>query len=184
MNRSYGRGGPDISFLCHPIIVLQHPSQLQPNRSKAIFDQFSSSMNEDFVQCRAGVLNLTDDEVEIIPINDLLQAINGTLDDSGKTNSSFEIDMPSGTDTIEEIYDEAQFDPQAQSFVDECSPLLMKTNILFLKPSSPTLIRRKKVLDAPGAQGKPSLQMSFWHLLGRTTTLHWQWQHGGLLLCC
>lgn len=78
-----------------------------------IFDLFSRSIKEDFDQCRPTFLYLSGNEVETIVFNDRLQAINDTLEDSVKTHSSFGIHISSDSDTIEEIFDEAEYDPQA-----------------------------------------------------------------------
>jgi ATP-dependent DNA helicase PIF1 len=103
---------------------------------------------------------LTGDEVETIAFNDLLHAINNTLEDSGKTNSSFGIDMPSDTEDNEEMFDEADFDPQAQSFFDECSPLLNEDQqSIFdtIKTHIDNEEGRLYSIDAPGGSGKTFL---------------------------
>lgn len=87
-----------------------------PTDPKAIFDQFADAMKEDFVHRRSGALNLTAETINKLAMNDLLKTMNSIFEDYAKTNDSFGIDMPDDTmEDIEEIFDEAEFDPDADS---------------------------------------------------------------------
>ncbi|KAL7481391.1 hypothetical protein ACHAW6_009557 [Cyclotella cf. meneghiniana] len=150
--------------ISHPFVIQELFCNIllncNPTNPRTIFEQLSSSMREGFVKHREGILNLTDDEVEIIAFNDLLHAINNTLEDRGKTNSYFGIDMPSETEDSEEIIDEAEFDPQAQSFFDECSPLSNEGQQSVFDTIKTHIDNKEGGLyniDAPGGSGKTFL---------------------------
>jgi hypothetical protein len=140
--------------------------ECHPTDPKAIFDQFSDAMGGDYVHKRSGALNLTAGTINNLALDDLLKALNTIFEDYGKmTNESFGIEMPdNASDDIEEIFDEAEFDPDAEAFFQVnysyCSTM---TNATSLIHSKLTLIVVKEgctilMLLVPGGSGKTLLK--------------------------
>jgi hypothetical protein len=131
-----------------------------PTDPKAIFDEFSDAMKEDFVHKRAGVLNLILDEINRLALNDLLSCLNTIFEDNGKSNESFGMSMPEDLDDVEEIFDEAEFDPDAESFFQDSYSLLNDEQRDIFETLKVHLDNDEGGLynfDAPGGSGKTFL---------------------------
>ncbi len=75
----------------------------KPTRPRAIFDQFESATSEDFKHNQRLDELSTENQLCDVIKNDLLRAVNQFLQQNGKSNSDYYIDMPNEnlqTDTI------------------------------------------------------------------------------------
>eukprot|EP00956_Cyclotella_meneghiniana_P038178 scaffold149794_cov40-Cyclotella_meneghiniana.AAC.3 len=133
--------------------------ECHPTDPIAMFNQFASAMREDFIHSRRNVLNLNNDQITELANNDLLRAINVIFEEVGKTNASFGLDMPTEQEQ-DEIYDEGEYDPLAETFFEESAPLLNEDQRLIFDTIAPHIDNLEGGLynfDAPGGSGKTFL---------------------------
>ncbi len=131
-----------------------------PTSPNVIFDRFENAMSEDFKHNRRFDMLSTEDQLVELIRNDLLQDINNFLQQYGKLNSDYFIDMPDNTLQTSAINNEGEIDMNAEQFFNNNHSLLNDEQLEIFN-----IIRQHVdneeggmyTFDAPGGSGKTFL---------------------------
>jgi hypothetical protein len=120
---------------------------------------------------------LSEDQVELMAENDLLNDIKLRLSDVGLTMIDFGLDDPDPS-LIEDVsHTDMEADEDAGTFYDESRPKLTADQERFFGIISTHIDNDTGglyTIDAPGGSGKHFCAMSCWHTQGSKTRLHLQ----------